>query len=246
MASSSVHSGITNARVTAARLSDMEPQLEEPPNPSPDSDQGDDDAMATGDDDSDMEGDMEFGVSATKIMPKTTLHSPKVVPPSTQRVATKTASKATAAEPQSLLNVVASSKDSGAASASQGKDTVTQGGLLSKATEHHEKMLTQYSPEKLWEGKIRQRAIDALSKATAQLSAKLTALPLPANQALHDKASQMMTDASAVGCRFDLFAKMKASPLEYVGTLSEVDKEILLHCDMSMISSILTQFGSET
>lgn len=147
--------------------------------------------------------------------------------------------------PKSFAATLSSGKGRGRgalnkASAEEEDSELTPGqeSLVTKGEEALEKLKTNYSAEKLWEGGVRPRQIEALAKSSSQVSSKLSALPLTCQRG-HDLSSEIMGQVSAIQEVFDLFTKLRADITPFLDTMEKEAEDVLLSCDMSVLSGML-------
>ena len=123
--------------------------------------------------------------------------------------------------------------------------TPAQQGLLQKASETMQKLKEGFGAEKMWEGSLRRRQVEAMSKSAAALSAKLGALdPKKCPSALQASES-MMDEMADVEARFDAFAVVKGDPRTAIETLDPDVQKALLTCDMAVLGAMLSKIAAD-
>ena len=122
--------------------------------------------------------------------------------------------------------------------------TPGQEALVAKGEESLQKMKTNYSAEKLWEGGVRSRQIDALQKSSSQISAKLSALPMTCQRG-HDLSTDIMAQVSSIEQMFELFTLLRADISPFLDTMETESEDVLLSCDMSVLSGMLLKTAAE-
>lgn len=122
--------------------------------------------------------------------------------------------------------------------------TPGQESLVTKGEEALQKLKTNYSAEKLWEGPVRSRQIEALAKSSSQIASKLSALPLGCQRG-HDLSSEIMGQVSSAQEMFELFTTMRADIAPFLDTMEKDAEELLLSCDMSVLSGMLLKTAAD-
>ena len=123
--------------------------------------------------------------------------------------------------------------------------TANQQTTLDKAADASQKMKDVFGAEKMWEGKVRSRQVDAMAKSTASLSSKLCSLPSDRCPDAIELSERLMAEVAEMESRHDAIANLRAEPRNNVDHMDKAAKDAMLTCDLSVLSSMLVKMAAD-
>ena len=123
--------------------------------------------------------------------------------------------------------------------------TSNQQATLDKAAEASRKMKDVFGAEKMWDGKVRSRQVDAMAKSTASLSSKLCSLPPERCPDAIELSERLMAEVAEMESRHDAISNLRADPRNNVDQMDKASKDALLTCDLSVLSTMLVKIAAD-
>ena len=126
-----------------------------------------------------------------------------------------------------------------------GAPSAQQQAVLDKAKEMRAKILDVFSAEKMWEGKVRQRQVEAISKSASTMSGKLGSLPQDKCPMALTESSELMDEISAMESRYDAISCLRAEPRASIDGMEKCNLDALLTCDLATLSTMLMKVAAD-
>ena len=117
--------------------------------------------------------------------------------------------------------------------------------VLDKAEESLNKMADVFGPEKMWEGKVRSRQVEAMARAASSSSSKLCSISEEKCPQAHDLSNKLMVAVSDMEARHDAITHIRADARQSVESLDKHKVDAILTCDLSVLSSMLVKTGAD-
>lgn len=118
----------------------------------------------------------------------------------------------------------------------------SENAAFEKAKATLEKSMETYSEDKLWEAKIRVRAIQTLTNSLASLASPLTTVQNPVVEGL---CKELMAFSEATERKYTFFQAVRQAPLESINTLADESAVVARMISSPVMSKLLTWVATE-
>ena len=116
--------------------------------------------------------------------------------------------------------------------------------MLHSGLAHLKKADDEFSPEELWSGKVKLRAVERFTTQSAQHSSKLASLC--GDLAARELSIQIYEKSVSVESLARIFTSVRANPLNSISAdYTEVDRGLLSNLDADLLGTVILHTGSQ-